>query len=144
MNKSLSGRRLPRLFGRGFRVAVVGILLTWVVSFPFRPLSLSGAGVAATVPGLSQEDRRRQFDSLDSLRIDAWLGNLQASAELAQHLVARFEKSGQQEDLHEAIQWIARDWDQSGYPGHALVQHVFLQHCTRAVVRWHPLCVSGE
>jgi hypothetical protein len=143
MNKSLSGP-LPRRFARGWRVGVVGILLTWVVSAPFRPLPPFGSGVAAAVPGQSLGDGRHHFDSLDPLRVDAWLGNLHASAELAQHLVARFEKSGQQEDLHEAFQWIARDWDQSGYPGHALVQHVFLRHCTRAVVRWHPLCVSGE
>lgn len=144
MNKSLSGRLLPRLLGRAWRVGVVGIILTWVVSTQFRPLSPLGSGAAAAVPGQSLEDGRRHFDSLDPLRVDAWLGNLHASAELAQHLVARFEASGQQEDLHEAFQWIARGWDQSGYPGPALVQHVVLGHCTRAVLRWHPLCVSGE
>lgn len=144
MNKSLLGRRLPRLLGRGWRVGVAGIILTGIVNSPIRPLSPIGSGVAAAVPGQSLEDGRRHFDSLDPLRVDAWLGNLHASAELAQHLVARFERSGRQEDLHEAFQWIARDWDQSGYPGHALIQHVFLRHCPRAVVQWHPLCVSGE
>ena len=142
MTKWLSGRRLPTLSGRGWRAGAVGIMLSWVVSTPFRPLS--PPAVAAAVPAQSREDGRRYPESLDTLRVDAWLGNLHASAQLAQHLIARFEKSGQQEDLHEAIQWIARDWDQSGYPGHALVQHVVLRHCTRAVVRWHPLCESGE
>jgi hypothetical protein len=144
MNKWLPGRRFRRLYGHGWRVGIVSIILTWVASTPFRPLPPQGSAVAAAVPGPSLEDRRHHFDKLDPLRIDAWLGNMHASAELAQLLVARFEVSGQQEDLHEALQWIARDWDQSGYPGYALVQHVVLRHCPRSVLRWHPLCVSGE
>lgn len=144
MHKSLPGRLVPGLYGHGCRVGIVGIILSWVVSTPFRPLPPPASGVAAAIPAQSMEDGRHHFDNLDPLRMDAGFGNLHASAELANLLVARFEVSGRQEDLHEAFQWIARDWDQPGYPGDALVQHIVLRHCPRAVLRWHPLCVSGE
>lgn len=136
------GRRFEELFGPVLLAAVAG----------FAAGASSSPRGAAPVPALSgaaphhavDDAAASTFDDFAPLRMEALQGNLYASAELASQLVARFERSGHPDDLHEGFQWIARDWDQPGFPGEALVQHIVLHHCHRAVLRWHLLCSVGE
>jgi hypothetical protein len=81
--------------------------------------------------------------ALDPLRVDALAGNTDASAELAQRLLTRFERTGEQEDLYEAFQWIARDWDDVAFLRSDLIQRA-VEHCDGPVLQWHWLCVDGE
>ena len=82
-------------------------------------------------------------DPLDAIRMDALRGNLDASAELAQELMDRFDTTGKPENLYEAFQWIARDWDQREFLRSDIIQRA-VQHCDGPVLRWHWLCVAGE
>ena len=68
---------------------------------------------------------------------------LDASAELAQELMDRFDTTGKPENLYEAFQWIARDWDQREFLRSDIIQRA-VQHCNGPVLRWHWLCVAGE
>ena len=82
-------------------------------------------------------------DALDPLRVDALAGNIDASAVLAQRLMQRFEQTGEQEDLYEAFQWIARDWDEVAFLRSDVIQRA-VAYCDGPVLRWHWLCVEGE
>ena len=93
---------------------------------------------AAALPGGWQRE------SLDLLRIDAALGDSEASAALVRRLLDRFEQDGGRDDLHEAVHWTARDWDQPAYLRGEVVQRLVRFHCRDAVLQWHWLCVQGE
>ena len=64
--------------------------------------------------------------------------------ELAQRLIDRFEQTGDRENLYEAFQWIARDWDQVAFARSDAVQRVVARHCHGRVMAWHWICVHGE
>jgi len=81
--------------------------------------------------------------ALEPLRMDALAGNIDASAELAQRLIDRLERTGDQDDLFEAFQWIARDWDEVAFLRSDVIQRA-VAHCDGPVLRWHWLCVEGE
>jgi hypothetical protein len=83
-------------------------------------------------------------DRLQDLRESASLGDVQASSELAHRLLDRFEVAGDKADLHEALQWIARDWDRQAFLRRGAVDRVVVGHCERAVLRWYWLCDGGE
>jgi hypothetical protein len=80
---------------------------------------------------------------LEPLRMDALAGNIDASAELSQRLMDRFERTGDQDDLYEAFLWIARDWDEVAFLRSDVIQRA-VSHCDGPVLRWHWLCVAGE
>ena len=126
--------------------SIVAVVLALMLAMTASRGAIGAAHAVHGKPPVAAPVRLQQDlpESLDPLRVDALQGNVEASVGLAQLLLDRFDRTGEQDNLYEAFQWIARDWDQSGYPGPALVQHVVLRHCTRAVLRWHPLCVSGE
>jgi hypothetical protein len=83
-------------------------------------------------------------DELDLLRADAVLGNSDASAELAVRLLDRFDADGDKDALYEAVQWIARDWDQPAYVRSTVIDRMVASHCDRPVLQWHWLCGGGD
>jgi hypothetical protein len=83
-------------------------------------------------------------ESLDTLRIEALQGDVDASEELAQRLLDRFEQTGDEQNLYEAFQWITRDWDQVEFLRTDVIQRAVANHCDGPVLRWHWLCVAGE
>ena len=134
--------RPERLVGSVLLAAVAG----FVLGASLRPdVPAHAPARPAAAPRHAVDDGATiAFDNLDPVRMHAMQGNVHASAELAGRLIARFDRSGRPDDLHEGFQWIARDWDQPDFPGDALVQHVVARHCHRAVLRWHLLCATGE
>lgn len=82
--------------------------------------------------------------TLEELRGSALLGSLDASAALASRLLDRYERSGDRADLHEALQWIARDWDQAPYLRTDIANRVVSGHCDRAALKSHWLCRYGD
>lgn len=83
-------------------------------------------------------------DAFEELRWHAALGNPDASGELATRLLDRFDAGSDKDDLYEAVQWIARDWDQPGYVRAGIVDRMVGQHCDRPVLKWHWLCGGGD
>ena len=106
----------------------------------FRPADVHDQP-PAIIPVRSASGAR---DPLDALRMDALMGNDTASVELVRQLIDRYEGAGEQDDLHEAFHWMARDWDQPGFMNAGVVQRAMLHHCRHPVLRWHWLCVPGE
>jgi len=78
---------------------------------------------------------------LEELRLDAAIGNQDASRDLALSLLARYDLRGDIDDLFEAIVWIDRNLYAEQTVGLA---HRVANYCDHPVVRWHPLCVPGE
>jgi hypothetical protein len=83
-------------------------------------------------------------EALDELRAQAVLGSSLASGELASRLLDRFDAAGSKDDLYEAVQWIARDWDRRGYVQTAIIDRMVMQHCEHPVLKWHWLCGGGD
>lgn len=102
--------------------------------------------VAAPLPPAGPADDLTPIagDSIARLRVDAAMGSTDASAALAARLLDRFERDGRRDDLFEAVQWTARDWDETPYLRSGILQRVVQRHCDDAVLRWHWLCVGGE
>lgn len=83
-------------------------------------------------------------ETFDHLRAQASLGDVEASGELVALLMARFEREGERDDLHEAMQWLARDWDQPAFVRSHLLDRLLERHCGDKVLRWHWLCSGGD
>lgn len=102
------------------------------------------APAAASLAGPPDDLTPHAGDSIARLRVDAAMGSTDASAALAARLLDRFERDGRRDDLFEAVQWTARDWDETPYLRSGILQRVVQRHCDDAVLRWHWLCVGGE
>jgi hypothetical protein len=81
--------------------------------------------------------------SLEDLRDDAAFGDLQARGTLANRLLDRFEARGEAADLDEAMQWIARDWDQQALQP-ATANRMLAGYCTRRVLRGMWVCGGAD
>ena len=143
---AFAGRHGPALVFSGVLIGLALPLLALPLVPTPAPAETSAAPVIHPAPSLHALVHAEPGppDALDPLRIDALQGNLDASAELAQRLIDRFEQTREQEDLYEAFQWIARDWDQREFLRTDIIQRAVTHHCGGPVLRWHWLCVAGE
>ncbi|NNU42283.1 hypothetical protein [Ramlibacter montanisoli] len=82
--------------------------------------------------------------ALAQLREFAVLGDTDASGELATRLLDRFERTGDRRHLHEAMQWIARDWEHERVVRADLADRVLSRHCARPALQRHWLCTGGD
>lgn len=98
---------------------------------------------ATSAPQLPYAGWKRDQPSLDALRDEAAF-DASARAVLARRLLDRFEAEGDKADLHEALRWIARDWDRQALLRVGPVNRAVLGHCERAVLRWYWICDGGE
>jgi hypothetical protein len=126
--------------------SVAALVLVLPVAMTASPGASGAAHVIQRVPSVPAPapPEPGSRDPLDAIRMDAMQGNVDASAELAQRLIDRFEQTGNQENLYEAFQWIARDWDQREFLRTDVIQRAVAHHCDGPVLRWHWLCVAGE
>jgi hypothetical protein len=81
---------------------------------------------------------------LAQLREHAALGDTDASGELARRLLDRFERTGDRGHLHEAMQWIARDWEHEPVARATVADRVLSRHCERPALQRHWLCTGGD
>lgn len=82
--------------------------------------------------------------ALAQLRDFAMLGDTDASGELASRLLDRFERTGDRGHLHEAMHWIARDWEHERVVRANLADRVLSRHCARPALQRHWLCTGGD
>lgn len=82
--------------------------------------------------------------ALAQLRDFAALGDTDASGELAIRLLDRFERTGDRGHLHEAMHWIARDWEHERVVRADLADRVLSRHCARPALQRHWLCTGGD
>ncbi len=85
-----------------------------------------------------------QESALAQLRDAAAIGDTEASAELAGRLLDRFERTGDRGHLHEAMQWIARDWEHERVVRATVADRVLSRHCERRALQRHWLCTGGD
>jgi hypothetical protein len=136
----------------GFRNAAILTIAAVPLSIAVM-LVAAGALTAGKVPTSVESHRaepapdrtgKNPFDPLDRIRVDALEGNIDASVELTERLLIRFERVGDANDLYEAFQWITRDWSAPPFMQADILQTALLRHCGHKVLQWHWLCVSGE
>ena len=82
--------------------------------------------------------------ALAQLRDFAALGDTDASGELATRLLDRFERTGDRGHLHEAMHWIARDWEHERVVRADMADRVLSRHCIRPALQRHWLCTGGD
>ncbi len=82
--------------------------------------------------------------ALAQLRDAAAIGDTDASGELAGRLLDRFERTGDRGHLHEAMQWIARDWEHERVVRATVADRVLSRHCERRALQRHWLCTGGD
>lgn len=82
--------------------------------------------------------------ALAQLRDFAMLGDTDASGELASRLLDRFERTGERGHLHEAMHWIARDWEHERLVRANVADRVLSRHCARPALQRHWLCTGGD
>jgi hypothetical protein len=82
--------------------------------------------------------------ALAQLRDSAAIGDTDASGELAIRLLDRFERTGDRGHLHEAMQWIARDWEHERVVRVTQADRVLSRHCARPALQRHWLCTGGD
>jgi hypothetical protein len=126
--------------------AAIIVVLAFTLVLTAMPGTTGAAHAVQRAPSLSVPVKWAPIprESLDALRIEALQGDVDASEELAQRLLDRFEKTGEEHNLYEAFQWIARDWDQVEFLRTDVIQRAVANHCDGPVLRWHWLCVAGE
>lgn len=126
--------------------SIVAVVLALVLAMTVSRGAIGAAHPVHGKPHVAVPVRLQQDlpESLDPLRVDALQGNVDASVGLAQLLLDRFDRTGEQDNLYEAFQWIARDWDQVEFLRSDVIQRAVVDHCDGPVLRWHWLCVAGE
>jgi len=82
--------------------------------------------------------------SLDPLREDAALNRPQASQMLVTTLLDRYDRSGDADDLVEAMQWFDRDWGTDNQSWPSVTTRIYARYCDHRMLRWHWLCLAGE
>jgi hypothetical protein len=137
---------MPRLSRHGRLIAG---LAAWIGC-----VSLASAlAVVMAYPGIGANDVERKTvakvslprrETLDLLRIDAALGDADASGQLTRRLLDRYEQTGDGNDLNEAMQWILCDWDRPQQPRSSAMPCVTEEHCNGPALRRHWLCNEGE
>ncbi|HEX7891334.1 MAG TPA: hypothetical protein VF522_18415 [Ramlibacter sp.] len=78
--------------------------------------------------------------TIDELRASAVQGNPEASTALASRLLDRYENTGDRTDLDEAMEWIARDWEETHFRRSDVANLVTSGHCVRKALKTHWLC----
>ncbi len=106
----------------------------------FEPWPDSDA--SAAVQSL-QSDTAAEGD-LDTLRHAAAMGDTVSGLQLVQDLVARYETSGGNDYLYEAMLWIDRFHSSDLIAHSPLIGHLASTRCTHQVVRYHWLCEKAE
>jgi len=87
--------------------------------------------------------RTGPLGTLDDLRNDAALDH-QARSALARRLLDRFEAVGDRAALHEALRWIARDWDEQALLRGGPVNRIVVGDCARPGLQRHWACDGGD
>lgn len=82
--------------------------------------------------------------TIEELRAGAVQGSHDASTALASRLLDRYESAGDPADLHEAMQWIARDWDEARFVRSDVANLVTSGHCVRKALKTHWLCRPAD
>jgi len=119
---------LRALLGAGALCASASVL---AVAAATSSQPLSSAAWKGAQPSLAELREEAAFDGA-------------VRGQLAQRLLDRFEAGGDKADLHEALHWIARDWDQQALLRSGPVNRTLVGHCARAVLQWYWLCDGGE
>jgi hypothetical protein len=117
--------------------AVGGLILG---SHAYVTASTSRAPViraAATTQVVLEEKAR-----LDAMRGEAATGSLFSTQLLGAALMDRYEKSGDADDLYEAMVWADRGWEHFGDT--VLIERLAGNYCRQRVIRWHWFCNVGE
>jgi hypothetical protein len=133
-------RRICRSCRLALTVTAVLAILTAVPSTPDATTALAGAPAA---PARTAHDGATRAP-LDALRWSAAQGDADASVELAARLLDAYERGGPRDDLHEAMQWLVRDWQEPSVLRSPVLQRVVHRHCQDNVLQWHWLCTQGE
>ena len=138
---------LPKSFRRhAFWLPLAAVLLVLALAMTVSRGAIGVAHAVHSKPHAAAAVRLQPDppEGLDPLRVDALQGSVDASVQLAQLLLDRFDRTGEQDNLYEAFQWIARDWDQVEFLRGDVIQRAVVDHCDGPVLRWHWLCVAGE
>lgn len=134
------------------------ITLAAAASFMLTQRQATGAVPAACAtampdrPAASPHDGTPMPDSmaaepaaLDSLRLAATAGDLDASAALADLLLDRYEQAHDSAALVDALQWLQRDWDRPDFHAFAQIARVLRGPCSdNPLLRMYWLCQQGE
>jgi hypothetical protein len=107
------------------------------------PASINGVPVNGPVDA-ALADNFAEVPMPNELRMSAAMGNVEASRDLTAMLLEYSRRTGNPEALHEAVQWIDRDWDTPEFLASNLVNTFVQGHCHKPVVRWHVLCNTSE
>lgn len=91
----------------------------------------------------SQPDTAAE-DDLDTLRHAAAMGDTVSGLQLVQDLVNRYETSGGDDYLYEAMLWIDRFHSSDLIAHSPVIGHLASTRCTHRVVRYHWLCEKAE
>ena len=83
-------------------------------------------------------------ESIESLRLAAAVGNVDAAIVVATRLVDRFERGGAVDDLYEATIWIDRYHGDETFAEAPLIARIQQRDCHQKVLRYHWLCEIGD
>ncbi len=83
-------------------------------------------------------------ESIDSLRLAAAVGNVNAAIMVATRLLDRFERGGAVDDLYEATIWIDRYHGNETLAEAPLIAKIQQRDCNQKVLRYHWMCEIGE
>jgi hypothetical protein len=128
---------MPRLPEHALLLALIGASAAALLAA--TPMPAAGQALDTELP-----ERVRALAAsnatLDELRASAAQGNAEASTALTSRLLDRYENTGNSGDLHEAMEWIARDWDETRFRRSDEANLVTSGHCVRKALKTHWLC----
>lgn len=83
-------------------------------------------------------------EPIESLRLAAAVGNVDAEIVVATRLVDRLERGGAVDDLYEATIWIDRYHGDETFAEAPLIARIQQRDCNQKVLRYHWLCEIRE
>ena len=141
-------QRARRIVNARILPSLLAFALVEIVSLASLGVVAGGWGRAAVAHGGPQRAQPAppafSHDLMDTLRVDAAMGNSGARIQLAIGLLDQYDRTGDKDPLYEAVQWLDRDWYAPGEEQQRLLARVYDQYCDGKVLRWHPLCILAE